>query len=232
MPSASIIYNPNRPNSEMAQNAYIILRNSRKAAKSFLEQFRTSRTGRRGAPTDIEQDLLRAMLVFASSGLDSMVKQLVRDALRNIIKTDDGAMKLFVERIEKNIYRDQNLDVKLLVKAILADSPRDTLIQELVEELTANSLQSAEELFRVGAYFNIASTTLTEDVEKLKNIFQVRNQISHEMDIDFTQPNRSRHPRRRDEMISFTNELFRIAKIFLEEVDGKLTRAVCRNSLL
>lgn len=226
MPSATITHYPNRPASDIAQNAYIILCNSHKASISFLDQFKKSRIGRRGAPTDIEQDLLRAMLVFASSGLDSMVKQLTRDALPDIIKKDDGAMKLFVERVEKIIYKENILDTKLFVKAILAQSPREVMIQELIHELTAGSLQSAEELFRVGAYFNIASTILSKDVDKLKTIFNVRNQISHEMDIDFDQPNRSRHPRKRDEMIFFTNELFRIAKTFLEQVDTKLIKPV------
>ena len=153
------------------------------------------------------------------------------DALPDIIKKDDGAMKLFVERVEKIIYKENNLDTKLFVKAILAQSPREIMIQELIQELTAGSLQSAEELFRVGAYFNIASTTLSKDVDKLKTIFNVRNQISHEVDIDFDQPNRSRHPRKRDEMISFTNELFRIGKTFLEQVDKKLMKPVVEELL-
>jgi hypothetical protein len=231
MPSVSLTHSPNKPQSDIAQNAYIILCNSQKAATSFLDQFKASRKGRRGTPTDIEQDLLRAMLVFASSGIDSMVKQLARDTLPDIIKKDAGAMSVFVERVEKTIYRDQNLNTKLLVKAIMADSPRDTLIQDLIEELTSSSLQSAEELFRVGSYFNIASAALTKDIDKLKTIFRVRNQISHEMDIDFEQPNRSRHPRKRDEMISFTNELFRVGKTFLEQVDKKLMQPVVEELL-
>ncbi len=228
MARATIIHYPNKPKSDIVQNAFVILCNSHKASASFLDRFNNSRTKRRGAPTDNEQDLLRAMLVFASSGIDSMVKQLVRDALPDIIKADPGAMEVFIAKVEKTIYKHQTLDVALLVKAILSDSPRDTLTQKLIQELTAGSLQSVKEIFTVGSYFNIASATLTKNVNKLKTIFHVRNQISHEMDIDFEQTNRSRRPRRRDEMISFTNELFKIGKTFLEQVDKKLMKPVAR----
>jgi RiboL-PSP-HEPN len=222
MAIATITHKPNKPKSDILQNAYIILCSSHKASESFLDEFKESRKGCRGAPTDIQQDLLRAMLVFASSGLDSMVKQLVRDALPQIIEKDDGAMLMFSGQVEKAIYKGQNLNATLLTKAILSDSPRNTLIENLVSELTANSLQSAEELFRVGSYFNIASKDLTSDIDGLKTIFRVRNQISHEMDINFNQPNRSRYPRKRDEMISYTNELFKVSNSFLQQVAKKL----------
>jgi hypothetical protein len=223
MPRIVAMREPNRPRNSVLQNAHTIFINSIRAAYSFLHQFETSRRGRRGAPTDAEQDLLRAMLTFASSGLDSMVKQLVRDALPQVIEKDDGSMILFSERVEKSIFKKQDTDTKLLTKAILSDSPRKTLIENFINELTENSLQSAEELLRIGAYFNIASGDITTDVDKLKQIFRVRNQISHEMDIDFTQSNRSRRPRRRDKMISYTNDLLKIGKAFLEHVDRKLT---------
>lgn len=223
MPIVAIINKPNKPSNSILQNAYTILSNSYKAANSFFNQFKASRKGRRGAPTDKEQDLLRAMLVFASSGLDSMVKQLIRDALPIIIEKDDGAMLLFSERVEKTISKDQNINVRLLTKAILSDTPRTVLIDNFVEELTTNSLQSAEELLRVGSYFNIASNNLTSDIKQLKKIFKVRNQISHEMDIDFSQSNRSRCPRRRNEMVSYTNELFKLGELFLKLIDKKLS---------
>lgn len=70
---------PERPRSGDCSNAYTILCNSHDTASSFLETFEAVRSARnaRGAPTDEEQDLLRACVVFAGAGLDSMVKQLV-----------------------------------------------------------------------------------------------------------------------------------------------------------
>jgi len=224
---------PNKPKNQEADNAFEILCSTHAAASSFLQIFETSRKNRRakGTPTDQEQDLLRAMLIFTSSGLDSMVKQLIRDALPRILELDTGAKKLFLDKMEKKIF-DGNLNTRLLLESIESDSPRSRLVVELVGDITAGSMQSAEELLRAAAHFNIASNLLTKNVDYLKQIFQVRNQIAHEMDIDFKQPNRSRYPRRRDEMISFTNELFRIGKSFLEEVDNKLILHSCQKLLL
>jgi hypothetical protein len=38
--------------------------------------------------TDEEQDLLRAMLVMAAAGLDSMLKQLIRDCMPSLVKAN------------------------------------------------------------------------------------------------------------------------------------------------
>ncbi len=46
----------------------------------------------RGMTTDEEQDLLRAMLVSAASGLDAMTKQLIREALPIIIQIGKEAL--------------------------------------------------------------------------------------------------------------------------------------------
>ena len=65
---------PNRPATEATQNAFTILCSTHNAASSFLDIFEATRRTRKakGTPTDEEQNLLRAMLVFAGAGLDSM----------------------------------------------------------------------------------------------------------------------------------------------------------------
>ncbi len=224
MPQRLKKHHPSKPKNLAIQSAYIIIVNAHKASSAFLKQFEDIRVyrGAKGTPTDAEQDLLRAMLTFACAGLDSMMKQLVRDTLPAVVKKDEGACVMFVQRTKKTIYRDNTLNTDLLLRAILTESPKEVLIQDLVEELTAGSLQSVDELFRVGSFFNIPSKELIEDPKNLKDIFGIRNQISHEMDIDFTQPNRHRRPRGRDDMIGYTNTVFKVAKVFLEKVDGKL----------
>lgn len=76
---------------------------------------------------------------------------------------------------------------------------------------------------RIAHVLQLATDAKMTQIYIATEIFYVRNQISHEMDIDFTQTNRSRCPRRRDKMISYTNELLKIGKAFLEHVDRKLT---------
>lgn len=77
-------------------------------------------------------------------------------------------------------------------------------------------------MLKVAAYFNIPSERVTRNIVLLKEIFSVRNQIGHEMDIDFSQANRSRRPRAKEKMVKFAIELLRISATFLAEVDSKL----------
>jgi hypothetical protein len=219
---------PSEPNSEKSMGAFYILRSSHDSASSFLNLFEKERKGRgaRGAPTDEEHDLLRAMLLFALSGLDSMIKQLVLDALPAIIDLDPGANELFKTFLERRLRRSADgVDCRFLASAVADPSPRLALVKELVIDLRSASLQSKDQLLKVAAHFNIASRDLTDDPEKLQRIFDARNQIAHEMDIDFTQPNRSRRPRRTRDMKDHVNEIFRISSVFLQIVDGKLQAA-------
>jgi hypothetical protein len=204
--------------------AHAILLNAHDAASSFLEIFGTIRTTRKavGMPTDEEQDLLRAMLVFASAGLDSMVKQLVRDVLPLIVECDAGATEMFKEYIERRLGMEEKHSRKFLADVLGDRNPRQRLMEQLLSDLTSESLQSTDQLLRVASYFNIPSRRITEDPKSLKEVFAVRNEIGHEMDIDFTQTNRSRRPRAKDKMVAYTNELFRVAAAFLSEADSKI----------
>jgi hypothetical protein len=173
-------------------------------------------------PTDEEQDLLRAMLLFASSGLDSLVKQLIRDALPTILETSPAATKMFKTFIERRLRSGENIDHRLLADVIGDREPRARLVQLLVDELTSRSLQSTEELLKAGASFDIPSDEIARDPRRLTDIFRARNQIAHEMDVDFTRPNRSRRPRARQGMVTYTNEIFRVANAFLTGVDSRI----------
>src|SRR5260221_3103129 len=70
------------------EKSKLILKYAREAKSSFEAQCNASRRSRSksgGALTHAEQDLLRAMLVFAGAGLDACLKQLVRDALGYLV---------------------------------------------------------------------------------------------------------------------------------------------------
>jgi hypothetical protein len=219
------IKNPlQKPKHEALQNAYVIVCNAHKACSAFLRQFHEIRKFRnaKGTATDSEQDLLRAMLIFACSGLDSMVKQLIRDALAKVIRNDDGAEAMFMERTKKYINKNIDQNIELLIQSIVSYNPRDVLTQNLISELVAGSLQSVDELFRVASFFNIPSKKLIDNPSDLKEIFKTRNQISHEMDIDFSQSNRNRRPRAMMTMINYTEQIFKVSESFLEETQNKL----------
>ena len=167
--------------------------------------------------------MLRAMLTFASSGLDSMIKQLVRDALPEVISVREGAQDNFQKFVERRIRRGDGPDYAF-VAAVMADpNPRNHLVDRLVRHLTSSSLQSVDEIRRVGSYFDIPSQALIPDPNAAKQIFAARNQIVHEMDIDFERPNRNRRPRRVQDMQDNTQALFEVAHRFLTEVNARLS---------
>ena len=215
---------PSRPLSDAARNAFAILCSAHDAASSFLDIFDAARQARnaKGASTDEEQNLLRAMLVFASAGLDSMIKQLVRDALSLTIDRSEGAEDNLRTFISKRLARGGELNPEFLSTVLVSRYPRNVLVNELVTNLVSQSLQSKEQVLRAASYFDIPSVTLASDLNLLEDIFRARNEMAHEMDVDFAQPNRNRRPRRRARMVGHTSEILRLANAFLVEVDRRL----------
>jgi len=129
----------------------------------------------------------------------------------------------FKQFIEKRLSKKEVIDAKLLAEVLASRDPRDVLVSELINELVSQSLQSKDALLRAASYFDIPSVELTSDIGGLGRIFDARNQIVHEMDVDFTQRNRSRRPRRKDDMIQHTTELLRIGGVMLHKIDNMLT---------
>lgn len=223
---------PKKPKHGSAEKAYLILKYAHDTSESMLNTFESIRTARKahGAPTDEEQDLLRAMLVFAGAGLDAMLKQLIRDALPSVLKRDLRAREELEKFSSKRLLRDGDdeisagLNIKVLARVLLADSARSVLIELLIEQLTAGSLQSVEELFRILPYFGLDATGVGVSQAELKPVFQCRNLLIHELDIDFDQKNRNRFPRRKEDMKKHTEKLLRVSSQILAAVDGKLAR--------
>ena len=198
-----------------------MLEYAHETAHSFLQILSKDRS--RGQPSRPEQDLLRAMLVFASAGLDSMIKHLVKDALPTAIKNDSAIHNIFLkEFVERKIKQGEQPDYKIMADVLVAENPMDRMITMWVNDLTAKSLQSADELFKIASYFDIKSNIISKEPNKLKEVFQIRNIIIHEMDVDFSQVKRNRTPRQRNEMIEATNRLLKVCKAFLNAVDDKL----------
>jgi hypothetical protein len=217
------LHSPATPQCSACQNAHSILIAARQSSSSFLDIFDQTRAQRkaRGMPTDEEQDLLRAMMLFAASGLDSMIKQLIRDALPIVIEKHEGALAQLAVFFARALKRKEPMDIDFIAGTLLHDSPRQRVINELIQDLTSASLQSSEQVLRVAAFFDIPSRTLTENPRQLQDIFGRRNQMAHEMDVDFSQPNRTRRPRAKQAMIDDTNELFRVSAAFLAQVDER-----------
>ena len=163
-------------------------------------------------------------MTFASSGLDSMIKQLVVDALPSVIDHHEGARPEFQKFVERRLRKSDegHLDNKFIASALVRHNPRGHLVGRFVMRLTSRSLQSVEGIQRAGAAFDIKSNVLTPDLNALKEVFDARNQIVHEMDVDFTDPSRHRRARTSSDMLDKTNALFEVSLHFLDAVDQRL----------
>ena len=157
--------------------------------------------------------------------MDSMIKQLIRDALPRLARADETVREELEKFISRSIRGDPSLAepanaAKFLARVLTADSPQGQVIEEYIRELTGGSLQSASELNRVTAALGVRAIEL--DQNALREIFDVRNKIIHELDIDLAGDRRLRHDRGVNDMTRFTTTLITTAQRVLQAVHEKL----------
>lgn len=191
---------------------YLALQKSRKSKKGLTER---------------ESDVLRAMLVFAASGLDSVVKQLVRDTLPVAAEKHLDVQKQMEKYIERRLKTRNTegadiVDLKSLSAILVAPSTFKRVIGLYIDDLTAGSLQSRDELIRIGSIYAIETQKICDDLEGLKSAFEARNQIIHEMDINLRSGSNRRRPRNSSQMCKFSNLMLGMGSNFIEAVRLKL----------
>jgi hypothetical protein len=169
-----------------ARNARTILEYAHDTANSLLRSYvtvRDTRDATSGTSTDQEQDLLRAMLVMAAAGLDGMVKQLIRDTMLFLVSKDrsvrDG-LEVFVARQIRGASDapETSIGFKFLARLMSAPLAQEQAIEEYIRELTGGSLQSADELIRIGSAFGLKPEQIgINDKRAMQNVFDIRNMI-------------------------------------------------------
>ncbi|HPC94246.1 MAG TPA: HEPN domain-containing protein [Sedimentisphaerales bacterium] len=212
--------------------ARTILKSARESADSFLEAFDTVRKARgakKGAPTNEEQDLLRASLVFAAAGLDSMLKQLIRETIKELAESDPQVqteLEKFVQRQIRGGSEDSETipGHKFLAGVLVAASPQDRIIEEYIQELTGSSLQSVDQLFKTTTALGLDAKKIGLDRAALKNAFDVRNEIIHELDVNLqtARGTKSRQNRTKPELEGHVNNLLKVAERILKAVEDEL----------
>jgi hypothetical protein len=207
------------PTAPELQRAFQIVVYAHGTAKSLLAGFNSLGAARgRGAPSDEQQDLLRAMLVFAGAGLDACAQQIVRDTLPRLVINHGDARKALVGFAARRLRRETESDTAGIDARFLAElligNPQQNLIEALIDELTGSSMQSVEELKRVASHLGvIRDKPLLNAIEGTREAFRVRNRIAHDMDIKIT-PGRGRNRtlRKRADMVRDTNNLLEAAE--------------------
>jgi len=230
VPATSQIRKPGAcPPAQELQRAYQIVVYAHDTAKSLLAGFNSLGAARgRGAPSDEQQDLLRAMLMFAGAGLDACAQQVVRDALPQLVTSHDDARKALIGFAARRLRRETESDTAGIDARFLAElligKPEENLIEALIDELTGSSMQSVDELKRVASHLGvIGDKSLVKAIDGTREAFRVRNRIAHDMDIKIT-PGRGRNrtQRARADMVRDTNNLLEVAEALGEAVQRAL----------
>ena len=213
------------------RRARTVIDHARTSASSFFESYsivRRERGAGSRAPTNTEQDLSRAGLVFAAAGLDSSIKELIRGAVPALALLDDGVRNGLESFVRSRLRKDQeaggNARNRLLAQLLLVDCPSDVLLEEYVLDLTGSSLQSSEELKRTAKALDIEVNLLSDERDELKDAFEIRNKIIHELDVKFGagRGQRKRNSRRKDDLEAKAHLLLDVGDSFIEAVEQKL----------
>lgn len=200
---------------------YTIIAKTVESVNNFNVLYKASRLGAKGGPsTHLNQDLYRAMLVFACAGLDAFVKKLVKDKLPLLVSIDKKVEQKFIEYVQKDLKEDKILNT--LALALINNAPRDIFLEKYVNNMTSDSLQSADELFKVSNASGLETDKLLSKTRKasLTEAFSVRHQIVHEMDINGansipkTTGYRTRRQRVATDMEKHTKNILKLAEDF------------------
>lgn len=139
----------------------------------------------RGRLRKSEVDLLRSALVLAGAGLDAVVKRLARDALPTLLavgSVETAAHKAFKAHVASQM--SNRAPSGSWKKAILADDPRQAMIEVYVAERTQGSLQSETDLKRMREALGISVDSVSDvRISSLAAFITARNQVAHDLDI-------------------------------------------------
>lgn len=145
---------------------------------------RATRTGSRGRLTHAEQDIFRAAVVFAGAGVDTVFKEAMRSCIAILVERSDGAREKYLEFVTRFIQAGPTVDPRQLATILTTADPGRTLKEAYIDKLTGSSLQS---LTQVTAAMSALGLSYERDLYKqakcLNPLFQVRNEIAHELDM-------------------------------------------------
>lgn len=181
---------------------------------------------------DGKDDLLRAMLLFACSTIDSLGKRLAEDCLEELInkKGPDGALSGAQKQFEVFVKRTIDKDAaEVLSKVLTTHDYRRELINLLKAEIESASLQSFQQLNKLVSYLGI-SAGIQEIItqEDANKVFSARNTITHEMDIVATTgggtPTTLQVQRAEEELRELTEKILEACKKLVEKVELTLSQ--------
>ena len=169
-----------------------------------------------------KEDLLRSMISFACTTIDSVGKQLARDCLQEVIDRDEGAQATFEKYISREINKEPH---RILSRALSKTDYRGELIKAFTESIEGVSLQSFSQISELCARFGIPTDSVLNQ-EDAKRIFDTRQKIVHEMDIEtLTTPTGNiaqRRARAESELKELTEKILDSTQKLIQTVHDKI----------
>ena len=175
-----------------------------------------------------KQNILRSTLVLTCSGIDALIKCLIHDTLDIVVEHDEGAQEQLKNYIKEKIKKDRD-DAKFLSELFISKDPRKKSLQILKMELTHNSLQSAEEIFRIASFFNIETKELEVSISDLKEIFSARNVITHQFDFNMNTSDLTQNIHDSNQIDNYCSLVIQLGKAFVKCVESKIKQPKLEN---
>lgn len=201
------------------------------SVNGLLESLDTLRAIRKEAQGDIrgrmpenEADILRATVVFTGAGLDATLKQLIRDTLPRLLEESTQAHNKFESFAADRLGTGEIADAKVIARYLTSSDPRGRLIEDYIYELTGSSLQSSEEVQLAVGALGIKDSALRKRIDGLRSLFIMRNEISHELDLQRPekQGDRSRRTRPMPGTIQQCHEGLEVGQLIINGVGDLL----------
>lgn len=223
-------------------NSEYILKQIKACIDENLGSFdKTTSETRGGKPGTHLQNFLRGTILLSCAGLDAFLKQLIRDSLVSVKGKNDKCQNYFQKVVEKQILSAQENKYSLnkknkeksftdgatfIAESLLSGNPQDFVEKYVVSRLLDDSKQSYGSLQEISQAYGLVVPILKTKETEIKDLFKMRNEISHEFDIRFhkTQGMRNRIERSRTVINSNANLVYEIADNFFQAVKSELEK--------
>jgi len=161
-----------------------------------------------------------------------MLKQLIREAITRLAEKNPKVQEELETFVHRQIRGDSEGSEaisghKFLARVLVSANLQARLIEEYVRELTGTSLQSADQLFKTVRALGLDPKEAQLDAQQLKGIFDIRNKIIHELDVNLNtaRGRRTRHSRRKPELEEHARKLLDVGERILGEIEQQLNSA-------